>query len=250
MILNEIGEVSSISSEFLLNILKRTFENTSECELLEIFSNTESLTSKFFLEFSSSDILSEAKFDDFFKVITCISSRSEIIPFLIKMNIGSLILKLLKSSPSYRLKILDVILNLLCQGSEAIKQLLPLLKDFLLSLVLLPSSNEVSKKALQALVVCLICGDEEICIELLTKELFEKMMRETESDDVDHAILMVKAVEKTLFYGQILVRNSDEQNCFFEAFCQLGGEETLERLTENSSKTISFLALHIIDTYF
>ena len=246
-----MSEVSSISSEFLLNILKRTFENVSECEMFEIFSNTESLISKFFLQFLPSDIQNDNKFDEFLALLTNISSRAEIIPFLIKMNIGSLILKLFKMTPSsYHLKILDIILNLLCQGSETIKQLLPLLKDFLLSMVLHYSSNEVSKKALQALAVCLICGDEEICIELLTNELFEKILMETENDDVDHAILMVKAVEKTLFFGQILVRNSDEQNCFFEAFCQLGGEETLERLTENPSKTISFLALHIIDTYF
>lgn len=250
MILSESGTISGFSNAFQLKFLTKIFENCAENEIYELFMTSEPLISNFILSFVVYDSSNAQERIAFLSLLINISSYVEIIPYLFKMNIEEFIYKTLSSSPfDHQLKLLDLILNLFCHSSQTIKDLLPRLKSEMFSLVFMESNEEISKKALQALNVCLICGDEEICFELLTKELFEKILKEMESTDVDHAILMLKGVEKILFYGQILV-GCDEQNMFFEAFCEMKGEEILEKLTEHKSKTISFLALHIIDTYF
>lgn len=251
LIINEISQIGFFSHLNQLNTFAKIFELCSENEITLIFSNTEFLFKKFLLSFSQYDEIKSKEISIFFSLLLHLSSFSEIIPNLVNMNIGEFLNSYLCKSPvEFQSKSLDIILNLFCHSSKTIKFLLHSLKNTIFNLMIYISVEEIMRKSLQSICICFICGDDEICFELLNKEIFGLILTSLDHWDIDHLILLMKTIEKILFYGQEIRNNTDEQNVFFELFCILKGEEQLEKMTMHPSKTISLMALHIIDKYF
>lgn len=247
----ESAEACSFKTEIKVGLLTKIFENSSESDSLELFSNTQSILSDLLLSMAFGDPLKAKETNEILNLLNTITSNSEVIPYLLKIDFTESISKgFLDCDTNQKSKILDFLSNLFCHSSQTIKYILPFFKQEIFALVRYNQFGEIRKKAIQCLAACLICGDEEICFQILTKEIFQEILRELDDLDIEHVILILKAVEKILYYGKVLVCDSDEQNPFFDVFCNLQGEELLERLCDHNSKLISFLALHIIDTYF
>ena len=251
MILKEIVLSSQSMSFELLKLSSKLIQICPENEIFDVFLNLETLFKNLLSIFSKCDPIKSEETYEFIQMLFIISSQIDLTPNLLNMDLNIFLENsLMNNNHECRSKILDVVLNFFCHSSQTIKILLPSLKDALFSLIF-GSNDEIMRKSLQSICLCFICGDDEICIGLFSHKLCEKILEQFDNEyDNDHLMLMLKTIEKILFYGGSFEKNNDEQNIYFEDFCCLGGEEKLEKLLSHNSKTISLMALHIIDKYF
>lgn len=251
MIFKELAKKYAENPLFLLDFLKNLAETCPETQLFEFFREVAELLNELLYVFSWKTSNFLEKLEDFFAILTVFSSEIDIIPEFLQMNnLPSFFKGNLKLSP----QTLEILLNLLCHGANTIKFLLQTVKTQLFSLVFdenLENFNEnTAKKALQSLCICIICGDDEICADLLTPELLKRFLQELNHWEIDHVLIILKTLEKILFFCEEISKNLDDQSTVFESLLDLNVEKRLETLINHRSKPISLLAMHLLDKYF
>lgn len=252
MIIYEINQLTFKKNLDLLKFYEKLVGICPQNDLYEIFSNTHPLISEWLFAFTFGLEIPEKmkECEVFISILMVFSSEIEIIPELLNMNIVKFLQNSLIYHYSLQLKSLDILLNFFCHGCSTIKILLQNIKPIIFGLIFSTMCEEISRKALECICICVICGDDEICLGLLNYDLIQHIIMHLGDLDVEHIVLLLKTIEKILFFSEEISQMSDEQNRFFDILLELGCEKKLEILTLHQSKLISLLSLHILEKYF
>lgn len=247
MIFSQLAQRFAEKPLFLLDFSKKLAHACPENQLFEFFRESSELLTEFLRGFSKKSAGFIEKIDDFLSILTVFSSEIDIIPELLQINE---LIGFFKENLKVSAQSLEILLNLLCHSANTIKFLLQFLKNELFCLIFCESREEFRRKALQSVCLCVICGDDEVFESLISAELLNKLLAELNHWEIDHLLVILKTLEKILFFCEEKSKSLDEQSEVFELLLELETEKRLEMLVEHNSKVISLLALHLLDRYF